>query len=169
MLASPVANTRMPQASDRPTLELPAAGPTATGPFSSRVISDTTGACPMVHPVRKQAETMASVSRWASFFMAFLSSLEGALRLSRFQSNRHAARQQRERLAGPGQNDRIARPPPQATRRVRMRGAASKNAARSLTSRHSDGTRFVSRLAPLMLMLHAVERRGRQRSDGNDI
>jgi len=40
-----------------------------------------------------------------------------------------------------------------------MRRTASKNAARSLTSRHSDRTRSVSRLAPLMLMLRAVERR----------
>src|SRR6266581_822251 len=39
ILASPVANTRMPQASARPTLELPAAGPAATGPFPLRVMS----------------------------------------------------------------------------------------------------------------------------------
>src|SRR5437764_341037 len=74
-----VANTRMPQASERPTFELPAADPAATGPFSLRVTSDVTGACPtVVQPVRKPAQTIADVSRRASFFMAFLSSLKGA-------------------------------------------------------------------------------------------
>src|SRR6266403_514973 len=50
MLASPVANTRIPQASERPTLELPVAD-----------------------PVKNPTQTAVSANRRASFFMAFLS------------------------------------------------------------------------------------------------
>src|SRR5438445_4005323 len=74
MLASPVANTRIPQASERPTLALPVADPAATGPFSWRVMGAMTGAFPIVaHPVRKATQTAVSANRRARFFMAFLS------------------------------------------------------------------------------------------------
>src|SRR6266478_4366777 len=74
MLASPVANTRIPQASERPTLELPVADPAATGPFSLRVMGAMTGAFPIVaHPVKTPTQTAVNANRRASFFMAFLS------------------------------------------------------------------------------------------------
>src|SRR5947208_12370194 len=74
MLASPVANTRIPQASERPTLALPVADPAATGPFSWRVMGAMTGAFPIVaHPVKKATQTAVSANRRARFFMAFLS------------------------------------------------------------------------------------------------
>src|SRR2546429_9841804 len=74
MLASPVANTRIPQASERPTLALPVADPAATGPFSWRVMGAMTGAFPIVaHPVKKATQTAVSANRRARFFMDFLS------------------------------------------------------------------------------------------------
>src|SRR6266403_1730964 len=74
MLASPVANTRIPQASERPTLELPVAEPAATGPLSLRVMGAMTGAFPIVaHPEKNPTQTAVSANRRASFFMAFLS------------------------------------------------------------------------------------------------
>src|SRR6266850_1092570 len=74
MLASPVANKRIPQASERPTLALPVADPAATGPFSLRVMGAMTGAFPIVsHPVKNPTQTAVSANRRASFVMAFLS------------------------------------------------------------------------------------------------
>src|SRR6267143_1519901 len=74
MLASPVANTRIPQASERPTLEPPVADPAATGPFSWRVMGAMTGAFPIVaHPVKNPTQTAVTANRRASFFMTFLS------------------------------------------------------------------------------------------------
>src|SRR6266850_1876151 len=83
MLASPVANKRIPQASERPTLALPVADPAATGPFSLRVMGAMTGPFPIVaHPVKNPTQTAVSANRRASFFMAFLS-VEGPAYLTR--------------------------------------------------------------------------------------
>src|SRR5438067_1211562 len=60
MLASPVAKTRMPHASDRPTLGLVMAVPVATGPFMLRVTGAVTGpwataAQPWIRPAQANA------------------------------------------------------------------------------------------------------------------
>src|SRR5262245_28509326 len=60
ILASPIENRGMPQACDRPTLGLVAAGPADTGPFT-KVIGATTGARPTAQPVTNTAQHTASV------------------------------------------------------------------------------------------------------------
>src|SRR5262249_11207373 len=60
MLASPVANTRMPHASDLPTLEPVAAGPAETGPFILSVTGANTGPLPRAQPVNQTAQVIAS-------------------------------------------------------------------------------------------------------------
>src|SRR6266850_2417366 len=62
ILASPVAYTRMPQASARPTFGAVAAGPAETGPFMLMVIGAVTGPWPMAaHPLRSAAHVTASI------------------------------------------------------------------------------------------------------------
>src|SRR6267142_5645278 len=62
ILASPVAYTRMPQASARPTFGAVAAGPAETGPFMLMVIGAMTGPWPMAaHPLRSAAHVTASI------------------------------------------------------------------------------------------------------------
>src|SRR5687768_1860550 len=65
ILASPVAYTRMPHASARPTLGPVAAGPTATGPFMSMVIPAVTGPWPSAHPLRSAAHVKVSIERFS--------------------------------------------------------------------------------------------------------
>src|SRR5262245_54343481 len=72
MLASPVANAMMPQASDRPTFEPVAAGPADTGPFILSVTGANTGPLPMAQPANNTAQVTAS-SR--GFIMDILPSL----------------------------------------------------------------------------------------------
>src|SRR5215471_6404787 len=60
ILASPIANRGIPQACDRPTLGLVAAGPADTGPFT-KVIGATTGARPTAQPASNTAQQTASV------------------------------------------------------------------------------------------------------------
>src|SRR5215471_9492401 len=59
ILASPIANKGIPQACDRPTLGLVAAGPADSGPFTN-VIGATTGARPTAQPATKTAQDDAS-------------------------------------------------------------------------------------------------------------
>src|SRR4030095_1047005 len=63
ILASPVANTRIPQASDLPTLEPVAAGPADTGPFILMVAGANTGTLPTAPPANKTAQDTVSTSR----------------------------------------------------------------------------------------------------------
>src|SRR5438093_8991176 len=66
ILASPVANTRMPHASARPTLGPVAAGPAETGPFMLMVIGAVTGPWPTAaHPLRSAAHVKASIERFS--------------------------------------------------------------------------------------------------------
>src|SRR5205809_3103541 len=53
ILASPVANTRIPQASALPTLEPVLAGPADTGPFMLMVTGAITGPWPTAQPAIK--------------------------------------------------------------------------------------------------------------------
>src|SRR5438105_14811617 len=66
ILASPVAYTRMPQASARPTLGPVAAGPAETGPFMLMVIGAVTGPWPTTaHPLRSAAHVKASIEHFS--------------------------------------------------------------------------------------------------------
>src|SRR4029450_9755762 len=60
ILASPVANTRIPQASDLPTFELVAAGPADTAPFILSVTGANTGPWPTAQPANQTAQHTAS-------------------------------------------------------------------------------------------------------------
>src|SRR6185436_65626 len=74
----------MPHASDRPILALPAAGPTATGPFMSSVTGAVTGPCATAaHPVSIAAHGTATNRRRPSPFMSVSSSGTTARRESR--------------------------------------------------------------------------------------
>src|SRR2546427_451354 len=62
ILASPVAYTRMPQASARPTLGAVAAGPAENRPLMLVVVGAVTGPWPMAaHPLRSAAHVKASI------------------------------------------------------------------------------------------------------------
>src|SRR5207244_11542363 len=66
ILASPVANTRMPQASARPTLGPVAAGPAGTGPLMLMVVGAVTGPGPMgAHPLRSAAHVQGGIERFS--------------------------------------------------------------------------------------------------------
>src|SRR3954464_15435080 len=72
ILASPVANTRMPQASARPTLGPVAAGPAETGPFMLMVIGAVTGPWPIAaQPLRSAAHVKASIERFSIGWFSF--------------------------------------------------------------------------------------------------
>src|SRR4030095_16889 len=60
MLASPVANRRIPKASALPVLGLVVAGPAETGPFMSKVTGATTGPFARAQPVISAAQDDAS-------------------------------------------------------------------------------------------------------------
>src|SRR4029453_18744762 len=72
ILASPVANTRIPQASDLPTLEPVAAGPADTGPFILMVTGANTGPLPMAHPANTTAQDIASTRRFNMYVLPHL-------------------------------------------------------------------------------------------------
>src|SRR4029453_7235106 len=61
MLASPVAKTKMPQASERPTFGLVMADPADTGPFMLSVTGATTGPCAMAHPPSNTTQHKATI------------------------------------------------------------------------------------------------------------
>src|SRR5262249_60495744 len=60
MLASPVANRTIPQASALPILGLVAAGPAATGPFMVKATGASTGPWPRAQPAINAAQDNAS-------------------------------------------------------------------------------------------------------------
>src|SRR6267378_8028653 len=165
MLASPVANTRIPQASERPTLEPPVADPAATGPFSWRVMGAMTGAFPIVaHPVKNPTQTAVTANRRASFFMTFLS-VEGRAGSDASSTvtggahgdNASPPRVEAGTMTGPSPG--LGRP-----WAVAHRPRELDLPRRLLTSRHSVSALGAARLAPLMLSRRAVPIPVRQES-----